>query len=533
VTPGFVNSCFVSHSSATQLDKRSRSTVYRLRSWCRPIWPFALLLATRNCALGQTAASSVSVTLGMSAPVVGKIFTAYALVTNPAFVPAPTGSVQFDFGDGSPSVMVPMSYRVATTTHTYTSAGPANVTATYSGDSNFQPTSARLQGQVVRSVPNVTLNVYGDSISYASNAVLPAGNWVSIAAYAEGWSLNDMALPGYKVADEAPFAYATKVAPDTYSAVLLGQNDFNGTDPRYVTQYQNSLLAVSTWLLIPDADASGAHPKVLAQDQSVTKNGAWTTSSLYPTMGLNTAETGDSLTSTVTGSTIYVGSSGTTTSDYTLDVYVDGSLAAEYIPLIVYAGNVTQTVPWMIRIPLTGASLTDSHNVTAVCKTPGSSGCNVDWFAGNGFVVPKNQPLLWLGEPYITNQTGTTYQNRLPYDLAIRQIGQALQLDGLGITLADVFDNFDGQFESQCLVDTIHPNECGFEIIAATYIGAMDWLFTKDQRIDFGSQNSANFSTASIPVNVGSTSGLPIKLNVLSGPATLANGELYLARLAA
>lgn len=530
VTHGPVNFCFKSLSPTIQLDNRGKRSAYRqVKSWCHPAWFLVGLIAASSCAFSQTGGSAVSVTVGMTTPVVGKEFTAYTLVTNHVTVPAPNGSVEFDFGDGTPTVRVAMNYRIATATHTYSSVGPAKVTATYSGDSNFAPASATLQGQVVRSVSSATLNIYGDSISYSWDLPAPTGSWVQIVGYIEGWRLNPLAFPGHKVADQTPIVYAAKVAPDTYSAVLLGQNDFNAnsvTDPQYITQYQNSLLAVATWLLIPDTDGNGTHPKIVAQDQSVTKNGGWIPSSLYPTMGLTTTEAGDSITSTVTGSTVYVGLSGILASDYTVDIYVDGAMAGRYNPSIVYSGSTTSNIPLAIRIPVPGGASTDSHIVTTVCKSPGSSGCFVDWFAGNGFVAPNKLPLLWLGEPYHSNQPGWTYQTMLPYMSAIRQIGHDLQADGLGITLADVFDNFDGQLEPQCLVDQVHPAECGHEIIAATFSGAMDWLFTRDQRIDFGSQNSATFSTAPIPVNVSATSGLPVKLNVLSGPATLVNGGI-------
>ncbi|WP_216093850.1 Ig-like domain-containing protein, partial [Streptomyces abyssalis] len=51
----------------------------------------------------------------------------------------PTGTVTFDFGDGSPTVVVPLSGGVASTNHTYTSTAgsPFTATATYSGDVNF------------------------------------------------------------------------------------------------------------------------------------------------------------------------------------------------------------------------------------------------------------------------------------------------------------------------------------------------------------------------------------------------------------
>jgi hypothetical protein len=467
----------------------------------------------------------------MPVPVAGKSFTVVALVTNPAYVPTPTGSVQFDFGDGTPAVTVALDYRTASTTHTYSAVDPANVTATYSGDSSFGPASTTLQGQIVRSVPNMALNVFGDSISTASNDIVPNGaNWVTMTAWAEGFSsLNDMAVPGYKVADETPFIYGTKVAANTYSAVLLGQNDFNlysVTDPNYITQYISSLLAVTEWLLIPEIDANGMHPKFSAQDLSVTRAGTWTQSSLYPSIGLGTTEAGDSLTATITGATAYLGLSTTPAGNYTIDVFVDGALQGEYSPSIVYSGATTTSIPWGVRIALPGSSLSDSHTVTAVCKTPGTSGCFVDWFGGNGFVAPNKLPLLWLGEPYHTNQTGRTYQETQAYISAIRQIGQDLQSDGLGVTLADVFDNFDGARESACLVDQVHPAKCGHQVIAATFLGAMNWLFTKDQRIDLGTQTSANFSSTPIPIDASATSSLPVTLTLLSGNAVLENNAL-------
>ena len=521
----FCNSpvCYLGQTNFSRVSSFHRG----IRSWSKSLRNVACVLALFGCvsAFGQTGGQPVTITLGMPAPVVGKTFTVEALVTNPSFVPAPTGSVAFDFGDGTPAVTVPLDYRIASTTYTYSAVGPASVTATYSGDANFAPASATLQGQIVRSLPNVTLNVFGDSISNAGNSVYPNGvNWVTQTAWVEGVSLNDMAVSGYKVADEMPFIYGTKVAPNTYSAVLLGQNDGPNT-PQKITQYQSSLLAGAAWLLIPDTDANGLHPKVAAQDPSVTKTGAWTQSGLYSSIGLGTTEAGDSLTASITGSTLYLGLSGTTASNYTVDVFVDGAFLGEYSPAIVYSGSVTTAIPWGIRIPIPGSALTAAHTVTAVCKTPGSSGCYVDWFGGNGFVAPNKLPLLWLGEPYHTNQNSDPSTTGA-YIAPIRVFGQDLKADGLGITLVDVFDNFDGHLEPGCLVDTVHPAKCGHQVISATYLGAMNWLFTKDQRIDFGTQSSANFSPSPIPVNAIATSELPVTLSVLSGNATIENNAL-------
>ena len=165
---------------------------------------FAAIVATS--AFGQAGLSTAVVTLGAPSPVVGQPFTVYALVTNPSLSPAPTGSIQFDFGDGSPTVSVDMGYRVATATHTYAAVGSAKMTATYSGDANFASASAVVQGEIVRSVPSVQLNVFGDSISASGNGVYPQNTgWVAIVAYVHGWTLNNVSLPGNRTADQCQF----------------------------------------------------------------------------------------------------------------------------------------------------------------------------------------------------------------------------------------------------------------------------------------------------------------------------------------
>ncbi|WP_234310384.1 Ig-like domain repeat protein, partial [Streptomyces sp. NRRL S-474] len=51
----------------------------------------------------------------------------------------PTGTVTFDFGDGSPTQSAALVGGTATVTHTYstTTGSPFAVTAAYSGDANF------------------------------------------------------------------------------------------------------------------------------------------------------------------------------------------------------------------------------------------------------------------------------------------------------------------------------------------------------------------------------------------------------------
>ncbi|MFJ9743291.1 Ig-like domain repeat protein [Streptomyces sp. NPDC101166] len=95
-------------------------------------------------------------TLSSSAelPVVGERFTITAAVAPVA--PAtgtPTGTVWFDFGDGSVPVTAVVVDGLATATHAYSTTGdsPYTVTAAYSGDDDFAPSSDTAEQTVVRS----------------------------------------------------------------------------------------------------------------------------------------------------------------------------------------------------------------------------------------------------------------------------------------------------------------------------------------------------------------------------------------------
>ncbi|MFE9847040.1 Ig-like domain repeat protein [Streptomyces goshikiensis] len=91
-------------------------------------------------------------------PVVGDpvVFTAAVAPVAPA-AGAPTGTVWFDFGDGTVPVTAVVVDGLATATHRYTTTGgsPYTVTAAYSGDDDFTPSSATAE-QTVGQAPTST-----------------------------------------------------------------------------------------------------------------------------------------------------------------------------------------------------------------------------------------------------------------------------------------------------------------------------------------------------------------------------------------
>lgn len=88
----------------------------------------------------EAASTTTTVTSGPDPSQVGQPVTFVARVApTPPGAGAPTGTVTFDFGDGTAPVTMPMAGGSATVTHAYPDAAglPYPVTATYSGDDNF------------------------------------------------------------------------------------------------------------------------------------------------------------------------------------------------------------------------------------------------------------------------------------------------------------------------------------------------------------------------------------------------------------
>ncbi|WP_170314245.1 Ig-like domain repeat protein, partial [Streptomyces angustmyceticus] len=74
---------------------------------------------------------------------------------------APTGTVTFDFGDGTPTVTAPLTGGAATVTHAYDDAAedPYTITAAYSGDGNFTASTGTDTQTVQQAASNTDLSL--------------------------------------------------------------------------------------------------------------------------------------------------------------------------------------------------------------------------------------------------------------------------------------------------------------------------------------------------------------------------------------
>lgn len=463
---------------------------------------------------GQSSLPAPIVTMGITLPILNQPASIQVLVTNPQFSPSPTGNVTVDFGDGSNPAQLTLSELRVETTHTYTTLGQFTVTASYGGDANFAPANKALTTVSVVSAPVYRLTAFGDSLTGGQ-----VTNWPALLTGALGWTSKLYSCGGCKTQDQAPSIYSTVVDASTASTWLLGQNDAPITTEQ-LNQFSHAALAENAWLAIPEGAA-----KLRAQNSAVTQSGAWTASDLYTTTGLRSTAGGSSLTATMYGSTIYVGLSDTESTDYTVDVLIDGVDQGTVSPVEVYTGEYESYETYGLRYAV-GGSASVAHTVQIACTDPGTSGCYVDWIGGNGAAaLPNLPPYVWTGVSYrpLSAGTNTEVDDR---SNVVREVEGQLESDGLAIRLADIESLFSGVALTDCSGDGTHPSTCGNQIEETVWLSAMDFLATEAQRIDIGAAPSAVVGTPLALDVATATSGRPVTYTVISGPGTLNGNEL-------
>ncbi|HEY0758250.1 MAG TPA: MBG domain-containing protein [Acidisarcina sp.] len=451
--------------------------------------------------------------MGTTPLVVNSTATIEVVVSDPALILGPGGQVVIDFGDNTPAAAVPLSTSRASTTHTFATAGEFKITASYSGDANFAAATTSLTAVSLVSSPVYTLQSYGDSFTSSAPT-----SWPVTLSAALGWPLINHAHGGYRTIDEAPYVYSSVVDATYASTWLLGQNDGGSVFGPGIQQFQSAALAQNAFLAIPEGPA-----KFRAQNSGVTQSGQWVASDIFPDTGLLSHSAGSSLTATVPGSTLYLGLSSTTTSDYMVDVLIDGIDQGTLSPVSAYTGNISAGDTYGMRYPL-GGSQTASHTVQVVCVNPGTSGCYVDWVGGNGLARPNAPPYVFTGISYTTLQPDPFGGSEVRQN-AVRAAESQLQSDGLAIRLADIAAHFSGPDQPSCLLpDGIHPAPCGQDVLKTVWLSALTFLATEAQRIDVPQQGAG----IGVPLTLQgtATSGLPVTFKVISGPGTIKGNQL-------
>lgn len=453
----------------------------------------AALFASFSAGWACAATATPQLLLGVPQPVVGKSFTAFVLVEAAADVtPLATGTITINWGDNTTPTVSTLSNSLVTAQHSYSNTGAYTITASYGGDSNYsQATTSQIAIALSSSPAAVTLNTFGDSITYGIGATAPAYAYADVVAATEGWTLKNYGVPGDDSIDTCEIINAVSPLPATaYNTLFTGENDlrYAMTSNAGEAEYISAVTACSVWL----ARVQGSS-RTIAASSANTRTGSWTASTLYTNTGLNSTQAGSTITGSFTGNVFYAQLTSTQTNDYTVGISIDGGAVANYTPPVLnYPGTRVDYGPYAIRIPLAGANTT-AHTVRFSCISPGTGGCYVDWFAGNGLGSASPAPYLWLATPYYTGQPGYAQSEYTQMAQFVRNIQAQLFADGLPVYLADLANWFQGPTNPQCMYDETHPSNCGHAILAATFIGAMDFLLADVPQVHLSTAGTHNF----------------------------------------
>ncbi|MEV6183431.1 Ig-like domain repeat protein [Streptomyces sp. NPDC052015] len=262
------------------------------------------------------AATTTSVTSTPDPSVVGQpaTFTATVVPVAPG-AGTPTGTVTFDFGDGTTPATAPLTDGTATLTRPYTTrtGSPYTVTATYNASPDFAGSTGADPHTADRASTSTSVtstpdpSVVGQSATFTATVVPVApgaGTPTGIVTFdfGDGTTPVTATLTGGTASVTRP--YTTRSSGlFTVSATYLGSNSFadsSGTDPHTV----NRALTTTTVVSSPDPSTRGGHVTLTATVTPVTPGAGTPTGTVTFTIGnrapVNSALVNGTATTTIT-----------------------------------------------------------------------------------------------------------------------------------------------------------------------------------------------------------------------------------------
>jgi len=343
----------------------------------------------------------------------------------------------------------------------------------------------------------IAYNAFGDSITAGVGATgtcnggASACGYPDLVAYAKGWTLNNQAVGGEVLADQMVPILATTVTTQV-SSLLIGQNESGSIGVPGTAGYNQfylAQLAAASWLSIPAVTPSGNNQKVRAQDAAAVKVGTWTNVSEYGgAMGLKSTTGGDTITVSLPGSTIYVTQLVRDSSNCQLNIAIDGIDSGNYSLSKVYTGGLGNFTYIAEAIRISGVNGPLQHTVVITDVGPGTSGCELLFFAGSGGQFQPAGPFTYLLAPYHTNQ-GQSYSLAKNLDSAAQTAAYELASDGLGVGYADVAAYIDLEVNQTLSGDGIHPNNAGHALIASAMLSRLNNVVTPKEQLGSITQN--------------------------------------------
>ncbi|WP_411136645.1 Ig-like domain repeat protein [Streptomyces sp. C10] len=386
----------------------------------------------------QTVGPAATTTEVSSAPdpsVVGQPVTFVARVRPVApGVGAPDGTVTFDFGDGTPSVTVPIDGGAATVTHAYTSAAADGylVTATYNADADFV-TSAGTDTHSVRPAATVTEvtsspdpSVVGQTVSFTATVspIEPgSGAPTGTVTFDFGDGSTPVAAPVTDGKATASHPYTSAAgSPYTVTATYGGDGDFDasaGSDTHAVAPARSTTTVTST----PDPSVVGQPVVFTAKVTSVAPGAGVPTGSVTFDFGDGTpAVTVPVAGGVATGFHTYTSTAAspyTVTAAYSPDVDFEASAGTD-VQTVVQAESTT-TVTSSPDPSVAGEPVTFTATVTTVALGAGTPAGTVTFDFGDG-TPPVTTPVT---DGQATIEHAYAHADLTPYQVTAAYSGDA------------------------------------------------------------------------------------------------------------
>ncbi|MGW9122585.1 Ig-like domain repeat protein, partial [Streptomyces sp. NPDC055663] len=311
----------------------------------------------------------------------------------------PTGTVTFDFGDGTPAVTVPVSGGTALGTHTYTHAAgtPYAVTATYNGDTGFRPSTGVLAQIVGRAGTATSVTTSPDSSVVGQSVALTA----TVAAitpgvgtptgtvtfdFGDGTPAVTAALSGGTATATHPYA-GTTGSPYPITATYGGDTDF-APSTGAAAHTTGQAATTTTVTTSPDPSAPGQQVTVIARVGPVTPGADTPTGSVTFDFGDATPPVSAPLSGGVATAThTFADVSGSpydVTAVYTGDTRFTASSGTDAQTITAEAFATTTTVSSAPNPSVTGQTVSFTATVSATAAGAGVPAGGVTFDFGDG-----------------------------------------------------------------------------------------------------------------------------------------------------
>ncbi|MFJ2199277.1 IPT/TIG domain-containing protein [Streptomyces violaceusniger] len=239
------------------------------------------------------AASATVVTSDPTPSVSGEPVAVTATVTGvPTTSVTPTGTITFDFGDGTPGVAAPLADGAATVMHAYAapSGSPYSITAVYNGDSVFHPSTGTGSHTVAQAATTTTVTSSPDPSVFGQPVTLTA----TVAAVPPGVGI--------------PTGSVTFTISGTGGGTLTGALNAGG-----VATVTSSTLAAGTHTITAVYGGAVNFSSSTGTDTQTVNPASPTVSSLTPTSGTAAGGSAFTLTGTnLTGAAVTFGGTAAT-----------------------------------------------------------------------------------------------------------------------------------------------------------------------------------------------------------------------------